>query len=127
MNIAAQLNCLGYFGFGSGYASQKIEQFVPREAKGACDVCPVAAACLDKHRRRVAAVFVVACSTWDSIPANEGHERMEAMRRFGSNFRQGPYQMVAIGNTEDGIRVAHATLPANRGRMTLPWPFPVQS
>jgi hypothetical protein len=120
-------NCMGYFGFGSGWASQIIERFMPTTATGACIRCPEANKCLAKHRARVKLLMPAACETWEAIFERYGRLQLSTCRvefQRATGLPSSPYQIIATGNTADGIAVAHGAPPADRAHGTIPYPFP---
>lgn len=122
------LNCFQFFGFGAGYASQRVAEFMPLNAKRYCDVCRFRDACLSKHRERTRQFMPGLTQAFDQATEQglTGHARqIYVMDRFQlpPNTECDPYQLFANANTEDGIRVGMGGMPADRGQATLVYPF----
>ena len=108
-----KLGCVGYYGFGTGYACQP-------EGPGYCNSCVVGPKCWDLHRKRVRARFPKVCAVIDAWPERGAaycariQAEMEGMD---------PYLAVFLGNASDGASINVSGKPHDRGDHTLTWPL----
>ena len=124
LKIEEQLNCFGYFGFGSGWSLVK---YGPTPAGAAyCDGCVLKKACWEAHKRRVKEFFPDAVAEFDRMAETmKGRILVRAWHeRYGC---LDPYLAVFCGNVRDGNAIGAGGSVADRGRMTLIFPFPKEA
>ncbi len=123
-----RLNCLGFFGFGSGYA----DAVGWRSGDGGlyCNGCPLALPCWEKHKDRCRRVFPTLMAAWDRFVAKHGGGPETLGRFLAAQAAEGIQRpgeattAVMGGNVLDGRDAAVYGRVAQRGDGTLPWPFP---
>ena len=119
-NIEDRLGCHGHFGFGGGWALFK----GIKGHRGAlyCNTCPEAESCFAAHKRRVASLLPDLTAEFEKRAQKV--QGPELVKRWFDDFKcADPYTAVMGGNIEDGMSVAAAGKPKDRGQNTLPWPF----
>ena len=121
MKLEEKLSCLGYFGFGSGYAIIKL--ITPPGSPLYCNsLCPLAAECWDKHRARTAFGFPTIVDAFKEMAKEvQGHELVE--KWFEVAGGPDPYNWVMAGNVEDGCLIGARRDPKERGQLTIQWPI----
>lgn len=116
-----QLNCLGYFGFGSGYG--RLLGLTGADGSMYCNQCPKAAACWQQHRERVRALLPDLCQMLDDLVAKHKGNGPAAVKEMIQRVGVEPYSSLMLGNTEDGSRVQAGLAPKDRGPFTITYPF----
>lgn len=130
-----RLGCEGYYGFGGGYVSVKMREWLPSSGPGKqqiyCNTCPLRNECWQKHLDRVRKIFPALTEYFDKFmdEARENDDDRHPMMQWQEHLKeQGeemvePYTQIMMGNMEDGMAVAMGGEPKDRGDHTLPYPF----
>lgn len=129
VRLEDRLGCVGYFGFGSGYALAKFGQ-APDTAELYCSrACRRGATCWDRHRDRVRTLYPDLAALADDIAkTHKGQAYIEEwLKRTAQRTDRlvEPFTTVMMGNMEDGGCVAIGGRPKDRGDSTLAWPLAV--
>lgn len=105
-----ELGCLGFYGFGGGYAISKSGD---RIGEIFCGKCPSKVECWERHKARCAEIFPAASAEFELMAKTmEGPELVEAwMDRYNT---PDPYMSVLNGNLQDGIEVGAGRVPHTR-------------
>jgi hypothetical protein len=124
MRIEIHLNCHGYFGFGGGW-DMIHNQREPTGQMIYCSAdCQLSQTCWELHRQRCADLFPDAFARFEELLARIDHGPT-AVEEYFKLYDQAPAEMLVNGgNVEDGGRVAAGQGVADRGRASLPYPFP---
>lgn len=118
-----ELKCVGYYGFGGGYA--KAKDFTYEGDQVYCGVCPIGQECWDKHKKRTGELLPAMTEEFESRA--KGKEGPELMEEWWEEFQTAdPYTIVMGGNLEDGMSVAFVGVTKDRGPFTLTWPLEVR-
>jgi len=119
--IETRLNCLGFFGFGGGWALAK--GLTARGETLYCNRCPLNRECWEKHKARVSALLPALTEEFEKMAAEVLGS--ELVMRFHEKFNTlDPYSRVLGANLADGINIATVGTPIDRGAWaTIPWPF----
>lgn len=127
LSIEQQLQCFGYFGFGSGYALAKWG--VADDTRELyCGRCSQSKECWKRHRVRVHTISPDLAALCEKIgkenPQSKDFIRawLKATDQSPKHFVE-PFSSVMQGNTEDGARIALGDAPKDRGPQTLTWPL----
>lgn len=121
------LRCLGYFGFGGGWAMTADSFYHGKKGEMYCNACPVAKACWDKHRERVKKLYPAMVERFEELIAEHKGNGQAAAYAMIREYGIEPYMAVMMGNVEDGASVGAGELPKDRGDATLPYPFDAAS
>jgi len=125
VQIEEQLHCLGYFGFGGGWALARGKRFKSGEIYCSSE-CPLRAPCWDKHRERVRGMVDACTAEFDALVDAFGGDGRRAVKYWHAMHKSpDPYSAVLLGNTQDGGSVASGGKPRDRGEFTLQWPLKV--
>jgi len=119
-NLHKKLNCIGFYGFGSGWGHER--GYDGKDSAMYCNGCVAGKECWEKHKLRVAGF------TPDLVAEFEKRAKTvqgpELVKQWMDEFGMGdPYTHVMLGNIEDGGRVASGFQPTDREDMTLSWPL----
>lgn len=126
-NVETELGCLGYYGFGGGYAEVKDQQHrievigsEPRVAY--CSTCPLRTECWTKHKELATQYFPAAMEEFMTRAAIlSGPDLVKSwIAEFGS---PDPLMALMSSNMQDGAAVAGGMAMPDRGERTLPWPM----
>lgn len=120
--IEAELECLGFWGFGGGYA-------IAREGQQGqelyCSGCPLSQQCWEKHKARTADMYPAMVASFEALAAECAGDSKRLMSEWWSHVGNAdPYTVVMGGNVEDGMSVANCGCIVDRGPGTLPLPYP---
>lgn len=137
--IEDEQNCEGYYGFGAGVLIGRALPLGPQAAyhpenQNYCaGLCTRKELCWWRHKGRVvfnhgALTALLEGLAHDPLNPLTGPPLLEEYaRQTRQDTTQGyvePYLNVMGGNIEDGMSVAAGRGVKDRGRWTLPWPFP---
>ncbi len=128
-NVDVELHCLGYYGFGGGYAktkdAQQLVTLTGGQGKMYCTTCPQRIACWDMHVEVAEAAFPQAMKEYSLRATTMSDAELAAS--WQRDFKcPDPLISLMLNNMEDGIAVASGFTMPDRGERTLPWPFRVK-
>lgn len=125
-----RLNCLGYYGVGTGWTLGRNKN---QSQTGYCDTCRFRAECWDKHRDRVRLLFPDLSREFEAFVEEYkkagkpgGVKMLVAWQEYiqqPPDRIQEPFTAVMMGNIEDGLFIYETGKPKERQGSTLPYPF----
>lgn len=126
-DVEVALGCLGYYGFGGGYAKVKdgqrrIVHLRKQDEVMYCATCPLKTECWSLHRERAELCFPSAMGEFLARAAILNGPTLVKlwMDEFGA---PDPMTALMLSNIQDGQAVANGMVIPDRGERTLPWPF----
>ena len=131
-----RLDCLGVYGFGSGFHAAGHSEWT-EEVGFYCEDCPVQLPCWKAHMRRCAVIDPESVRVLGELAVEmRADGRIEDMTNAPENFtplvdeyqrrtgKAAPGVELMRWNMQDGVQVRRGLSPKWRGKLaTLPWPL----
>ena len=111
------LQCVGYWGFGTGY--QLGRNLLQVGSTTYCNMCPHRIICWTQHKARCAEIIPAVAEEFEKMACTIIGPTL--VKQWIQQYNvMDPYSVVAAGNIQDGILISQGQPPEDRGEGTLP-------